>query len=243
MTVVRGWVAGTEFEQTPNIQNRAVWELLAEGIAINSKAHIRKAPHGSSYEYLGNKTECGLLLLATKMRCDWLDARRRNPVIKQLPFDSDRKRMSTVVESRDGSGYRVYVKGAAEIILERCSRIVTDSASVARLDDDTRNDITGLLESFSSEALRTIVMAYRDLPEDYDPNASIDNQDEEDLLENDLTFIAVVGIEDPLRPDVKNAVRTCQEAGITVRMVTGDCILFIAFILQDFGFTLSSLGF
>jgi len=228
MKVVRGWITGTEFEQAPdtNQVSAGVIKLLTEGICVNSKAHIRKADHGVNYEYLGNKTECALLVLAHQLGSDFLQVRRDCPVVKQLQFSSERKRMSTIISlGEEGSDvYRVYCKGGAEMVLALCSHILSDTGEVESLDEEMKQSLLGIFDSFSNDSLRTIVLAYRDLegwnPEEEYPSKS----EEEDDLERDLTFLAVVGIEDPLRADVKTAVRRCQDAGIMVRMVTGDNI-------------------
>lgn len=227
MKVVRGWIAGHEFETVPQLDRELpAIKLLVEGICINSKAHIRKAPHGTGYEYLGNKTECALLVLASSLGADFLELRRDHPVVRQLAFSSERKRMSTIIEvgEEDSGIYRVYCKGAPEHLLERSSHILSDTGQVEPLDEEMRQSLVSLLDQFTGEALRTLVLAYRDL-DGWNPQEEYPSKEaEEEDLEHDLTLLAIVGIEDPLRPDVKTAVRRCQDAGITVRMVTGDYI-------------------
>lgn len=224
MAVVRGWIGGNEFDGVPKVSNDALRHLLTHGISINSKAVVRPAPHGSGFEYLGNKTECALLVLVHKLDEDFNQIREQYPLAYQAPFSSERKRMTSVVGG-DGA-YRVYTKGASEIILERCTSVVTDSGDIIDIEDDMRQELAQALETFSNEALRTLVLAYRDLPSDWSPDSMTvgDKEENENALEQELTLIAIVGIEDPLRPAVKDAVRSCQNAGVTVRMVTGDLL-------------------
>jgi len=190
-----------------------------------AKAFVRPSTRGAStFEYLGNKTECALLAMVLKLGEDYELIRQQYPLAYQAPFSSERKRMTSVV---GGEGvFRIYTKGASEIILERCTSFVTDTGDIVDIEEDMRQELALIIEAFSNDALRTLVMAYRDLPGDWSAdNMTVgDKAANEDNLEQDLTLIAMVGIEDPLRPEVKSAVRICQKAGVTVRMVTGDLL-------------------
>ena len=156
---------------------------------------MRPVPHGSGFEYLGNKTECALLVLVHKLDEDFNQIREQYPLAYQAPFSSERKRMTSVVGG-DGA-YRVYTKGASEIILERCTSVVTDSGDIIDIEDDMRQELVQALETFSDEALRTLVLAYRDLPSDWSPDSMTvgDKEENENALEQELTLIAIVGIE------------------------------------------------
>ena len=164
---------------------------------------------------------------------------------KQIEFSSARKMMSWAVPNFEG-GYRIYCKGAAEVVLARCTHQITGSATA--MDDEARERILGVGEAYNRRGMRTLVLAYRDLPDgvDFDvKSANILNADGTEALEveTNLTFVALVGIEDPLRPEVPGAIKQCYEAGIDVRLVTGDSpntavsIAYQAGILKDFHFT------
>ncbi|MEQ2179224.1 ATPase, Ca transporting, plasma membrane, partial [Goodea atripinnis] len=168
---------------------------------------------------VGNKTECALLGLSLDLNRDYQNVRNEIPeekLFKVYTFNSVRKSMSTVLKNFDCS-YRMFSKGAAEILLKKCCKILTTSGEAKVFKPkDRENLVKNVIESMASEGLRTICLAYRDFPiTDGEP----DWDNEAEILTR-LTCIAVVGIEDP----VPEAIRKCQRAGITVRMVTGDNI-------------------
>merc|ERR1712137_280865 len=223
MSVTRGIVAGKEFDD-PAIQdlNESVHKLLTDGIAVNTTANIDNSNSAEGPKYLGDSTECALLLWVNKLGVEFNELRKTGPrVVKQFPFSSARKRMSTVVALEDG-GYRMYAKGAAEMILRRCTSFLNEDGSVTQFDEGRKEEYLQIIEGMAQNGLRTLCMAYRDFKV-FD--ASDDVEDDDEPPEMKLTSISLVGIADPVRPEVPDAVRTCQRAGITVRMVTGDNIL------------------
>ncbi|KAI4823302.1 hypothetical protein KUCAC02_011895, partial [Chaenocephalus aceratus] len=134
-------------------------------------------------------------------------------------FNSVRKSMCTVIKLPDGS-FRIYSKGASEILLKKCSFILDTNGEARTFRPRDRDEmVKQVIEPMACEGLRTICIAYRDLPGNPEP----DWENEAEIV-TELTCITVVGIEDPVRPEVPEAIRKCQRAGITVRMVTGDNI-------------------
>lgn len=144
--------------------------------------------------------------------------------------------MSTVIRLEDGAGYRVHSKGASEIVLSKCSHYLDASGKPVRMtSDDCANLVSTVVEQMASEGLRTICVAYKD----YLPRSSAaansasstnnvtyfdeepDWEDESEVIAN-MTCLCLVGIEDPVRPEVPDAIRKCQKSGVVVRMVTGD---------------------
>jgi Ca2+-transporting ATPase len=212
MTVVQGWVAGTEFTSIPPPSfSDPVYSLLTEGIAINSKGYIHQEP-GKPVEFIGNKTECALLVFGNKLGSDYTKIREAVTVEKLFAFSSARKRMSSIVVNPAG-GYRMYIKGASEIILGRCTRALGPDGTVRELSSDIRASLSQRIDEMASQGLRTLTLGFRDIEK-------LKNWKEPP--EDDLTLIGILGIMDPIRPLVPEAVRACQFAGITVRMVTGD---------------------
>ncbi|GAA6089623.1 plasma membrane calcium-transporting ATPase 4 isoform X2 [Tachysurus ichikawai] len=187
------------------------------------RALIRPPEHeGGLPRHVGNKTECALLGLVLELKQDYQPIRDEIPeekLYKVYTFNSSRKSMSTVLKNADGSGFRMYSKGASEIVLRKCSYIL-DAAGQSRVFKSKDRDemVQKVIEPMACEGLRTICVATREFKGE-EPNW--DN--EADIL-SDLTCICVVGIEDPVRPEVPEAIAKCQKAGITVRMVTGDNI-------------------
>lgn len=145
-----------------------------------------------------------------------------------IPFDSSRKCMATVVSKADG-GYRMYVKGASEILLGRCSTIIhdpTQGTTAGPLTEDNTKTLNDVISSYAKRSLRTIGICFKDF-ESWPPKGVRSDENDasqlriDDILK-DLTFLGVVGIQDPLRPGVTKAVADCVRAGVFVRMVTGD---------------------
>ncbi|XP_056138692.1 plasma membrane calcium-transporting ATPase 1b isoform X11 [Lampris incognitus] len=202
----------------------AVPEGLPLAVTI-SLAYSVKPPEkdGGLPRQVGNKTECALLGFSLDLRRDYQTIRNEIPeekLFKVYTFNSVRKSMSTVLKNADGS-YRMFSKGASEILLKKCCRVLTASGEAKVFKPREKDDmVRNVIEPMASEGLRTICLAYREFPlADGEP----DWDNETDILTG-LTCICVVGIEDPVRPEVPDAIRKCQRAGITVRMVTGDNI-------------------
>eukprot|EP00033_Pygsuia_biforma_P001600 GCRY01001801.1.p1 GENE.GCRY01001801.1~~GCRY01001801.1.p1 ORF type:complete len:1034 (+),score=309.33 GCRY01001801.1:1287-4388(+) len=196
-----------------------VQHLLTEGACINSKAYEVVEENGKK-SYVGSQTEGALLTLCTKLGVDYKVVREKLEIVKLLAFSSARKRMSTIVklDTEEGTKYRVYCKGASEIILDRCSHYLNQHGETVALNPQKRTEFKGQITSMASKALRTLCLAYSDYGAEMDWNDS-------DTLENKLVCIGIVGILDPVRPEVPEAVRMCQKAGVFVRMVTGDNLI------------------
>ena len=168
---------------------------------------------------IGNKTECGLLGLVLDLGGDYEKMRTQYPndeFVKVYTFNSARKMMSTVVKKNDI--YRLHAKGASEMVLSKCSHYLDKNYQKIELTEEKLNNLMqNVVERMASDGLRTICVAYRDL----DRKSNIDWDDETNII-NDLICICLVGIEDPVRPEVPDAIKKCQSSGVVVRMVTGD---------------------
>ncbi|XP_063303182.1 plasma membrane calcium-transporting ATPase 1 isoform X4 [Pelobates fuscus] len=228
MTVVQAFLAEKHYRKIPDAESlpENVLDLLVSGISVNCAYTSKILPpekEGGLPRHVGNKTECALLGFLLDLKRDYQDVRNEIPeetLFKVYTFNSVRKSMSTVLKNNDGS-YRMFSKGASEIVLKKCYKIlrVNGEAQIFR-PSDREDMIKRVIEPMASEGLRTICLAYRDFPAGEEEP---DWENENEILSR-LTCIAVVGIEDPVRPEVPDAIRKCQRAGITVRMVTGDNI-------------------
>ncbi|XP_038146055.1 plasma membrane calcium-transporting ATPase 2 isoform X1 [Cyprinodon tularosa] len=227
MTVVQCYIGDVHYKKIPDpgVIPPKTLELLINAIAINSAYTTKILPpdkEGGLPKQVGNKTECGLLGLILDLKRDYQPIRNQIPeekLYKVYTFNSVRKSMSTVIKLTDGS-FRMYSKGASEIVLKKCSHILNEVGEPRVFRPRDKDEmVKKVIEPMACEGLRTICVAYRDFPRD--PEAKWD--DENNIL-SDLTAICVVGIEDPVRPEVPDAILKCQRAGITVRMVTGDNI-------------------
>ncbi|XP_062975449.1 plasma membrane calcium-transporting ATPase 3 isoform X4 [Elgaria multicarinata webbii] len=227
MTVVQAYLGDTHYKETPDPSNLTpkTLDLLVHAIAINSAYTTKILPpeqEGGLPRQVGNKTECSLLGFVLSLRRDYQPVREQIPeekLYKVYTFNSVRKSMSTVTCMPDG-GYRLFSKGASEIVLKKCTNILSSNGELRVFRPRDRDEmVKKVIEPMACDGLRTICIAYRDFPAGKEPD-----WDNENDIVIDLTCIAVVGIEDPVRPEVPEAIRKCQRAGITVRMVTGDNI-------------------
>ncbi|KAM4702307.1 plasma membrane calcium-transporting ATPase 4 isoform 1-T1 [Discoglossus pictus] len=227
MTVVQAYLGGTHYRQIPDpeVINPKVLELIVNGISVNSAYTSKILPpekEGGLPRQVGNKTECSLLGFVLDLKQDYQAVRNEIPeekLYKVYTFNSVRKSMSTVLSDPSG-GFRMYSKGASEILLRKCTKILDQGGELSPFKAKDRDEmIKKVIEPMACDGLRTICLAYRDFPAGTEP----DWDNEGDIL-SDLTCINIVGIEDPVRSEVPEAILKCQRAGITVRMVTGDNI-------------------
>lgn len=230
MTVVQGTIASVPFTKVPpeNPLPKTVLPILCEGIALNSQAYITEIP-GKPMDFVGNKTEGALLVLARKLGYDYVAIREANKIVQVYDFNSARKRMSTVVLNKSKSAkapYTIYTKGASEVILRRCTTMLDSNGDVVPLSEELIEEYMTYIDNTANQGLRTLTLAYRELPE---------WTKEMEAPEDNLTLIGIVGILDPIRPLVPEAVKACQFAGITVRMVTGDNVKTAQKIATDCG--------
>ena len=171
--------------------------LLDAAIALNSTAELNEG------KTIGNPTESALLLWLHNQGKDYASIRKNIKIIKQLPFSTERKLMATIAEI-NGESY-LFVKGAPEIILTKC--IMEDREKKQALEE---------LDEWQHKAMRTLAFAYKKL------SVSQDFSFKEAILSGNLTLQAIAAITDPIRPDVPAAVKECRQAGIEVKVVTGD---------------------
>ncbi|XP_061488225.1 plasma membrane calcium-transporting ATPase 4 isoform X2 [Rhineura floridana] len=227
MTVVQAYVGDTHYKQIPDPEAilPKVLDLIVNGVAINSAYTSKILPpekEGGLPRQVGNKTECALLGFVLDLKQDYQAVRSEVPeekLYKVYTFNSVRKSMSTVLKNPDGS-FRMYSKGASEIILRKCTKILDKNGEPRIFKVKDRDEmVKKVIEPMACQGLRTICLAYRDFPARVEPDWDAENE-----ILSDLTCITVVGIEDPVRPEVPEAIQKCQRAGITVRMVTGDNI-------------------
>ncbi len=198
----------TKVEDVSKKYDSSVYEDLVAGAALCINA--KKDPDNPG-NILGDPTEGALVYLAEKFGIDTEDYEDAHPRLFEQPFDSDRKRMS-VLNQTEG-GYTVYTKGAVDEMLPLCTQYRTGSG-VRAITDADREQILKVCNKMSAEALRVLGFAVRTVP-------AVPEEEGADL-ESDLTFVGVVGMIDPPRKEVIQAVETCHTAGIRVVMITGD---------------------
>jgi len=187
---------------------------LLDNFCLNSTSDI--GFENNAYTFIGNPTECALLVAANKAGRDYLKTRQSNGVAHVYPFSSDTKNMTTVVQSQNG--YVVYSKGSPEKILSMCS-----------ISAEEKVKYTAQIVAFQEKAFRVIGFAHKAM------SGNVDFENGRADVESALTFDGFTAIADPLRKEVYDAVRQCRQAGIDIKMLTGDNIVTATAIANDLG--------
>lgn len=178
--------------------------IIAEGIAVNSTASLDLSKEKPVA--IGNPTEGALLLWLYSQNLNYQAIKEKTRHIAEVPFSTERKYMATVVRSVVGKNI-LYVKGAPEIVYDMCAQSCGNMS---------RNDVDKHLFGYQQQAMRTLGFAYQILE---DGDKYIENNS---VIAEHLTFLGIVAISDPVREDVPPAVKECMDAGITIKIVTGD---------------------
>lgn len=189
-------------------------KLVSEGISVNSTAFLEDSEEQGKLKGVGNPTEVALLLWLNSLGRDYLAIREKSKVIDQLTFSTERKYMATLVHSGETGKKMLYIKGAPEIVLSKCKEVVLSDGQASA--QDYKKTIDEQLMTYQNMAMRTLGFAYK----------IVDDNEDADCVAlvsaNDLNFLGVVAISDPIREDVPAAVAKCQSAGIGIKIVTGD---------------------
>ncbi|MCL2710531.1 MAG: calcium-translocating P-type ATPase, PMCA-type [Planctomycetaceae bacterium] len=224
MTVTWGFAGQQEAASIDQWKHLPDWELLSEALAVNNEATLHILDDGK-VEVIGNPTEGALLRLLHDASVDYRDIRTRLPHVWELSHNSARK-MSLVAVDREDQRV-IYAKGAPERLLKCCSHVQVNGKREPI--EQHRVAIDAALVRAQEQALRVIAVTMKTTPappregNDHDLPESFREENAERFVEyRDNTLLALVGISDPIRPEVPDAVRTCHEAGISVRMITGD---------------------
>ncbi|KAF9234118.1 Ca-transporting ATPase [Melanogaster broomeanus] len=185
-------------------------DLFNAAIAINSTAFEDEDPATKEVVFIGSKTETALLNFAKELQwAHYRSTRDTAEVVQMIPFSSERKAMAVVVKLANGN-YRLYIKGASEIL----------TSLPPEIDKNSQENISRTIIFYANQTLRTIAVCYRDFGTWPPPRRASERRWR--ALACELTLIGIVGIEDPLRDGVREAVADCQKAGVAVKMCTGD---------------------
>ena len=232
MTARAGWYAGRTFSVTgQGYEPEGAIEREAGGpdlrpfllpMALCTESRVRDG------QLVGDPTEGALYVLAQKGGVDPLSEQDRHPRIAEIPFDSAHKFMATFHPMKDRVA--MLVKGAPDVLLQRSNRGVGADGREAPLDDSVRAALAEANKAFADQALRVLAVAWRSIPAaDFDPG--------EDLWQwaGDWTFLGLAGLMDPPRPEAAEAIARCREAGIQVKMITGDHRITAAAVARELG--------
>ncbi|MCX7973566.1 MAG: cation-translocating P-type ATPase [Candidatus Aminicenantes bacterium] len=211
--------------------NPTLRRLLHIGVLCNDASLYKD---DSKWNIKGDPTEGALVVVAAKANLSIEELRSHYPRVGEIPFTSERKRMTTLHETSEGK--IAYSKGAPEIILASCSHILKDGEEKPLSDEDKQNLIS-LTHDMASKALRVLGFAYKKLqPAEFPLFSPLNSLDSEiSNLERDMVFVGFVGLMDPPRNEAKEAVNLCQQAGIKSVMITGDHKLTAVAIARELG--------
>ncbi|CAD6235005.1 unnamed protein product [Miscanthus lutarioriparius] len=220
MVVEKVWASGAAqtvsiakgFDELRSSVSENFTRVLLEGVFHCSGSEVVTSKDGRT-SVMGTPTETAILEFGLEVEKYTKVEHAGAKKLKVEPFNSVKKTMAVVIASPNAAGHpRAFLKGASEVVLSRCSSVIDGTGSVEKLTDAKAKRVASAIDAFACEALRTLCLAYQDVG-----GAS-------DVPGDGYTLIAVFGIKDPLRPGVREAVKTCHDAGINVRMVTGDNI-------------------
>ena len=188
--------------------------LIKEGISVNSTAHLDFSEE--KIKTLGNPTEAALLLWLNNQQENYLEHRENARIIDQLTFSTERKYMATIVQSPLLGKRVLYVKGAPEIVLTNSNRVAM--GNTYQTVKESQATIEKQLLDYQNQAMRTLGFAYQILDDNQETSFFVNGR----LHNTDLTYLGIVAISDPVRADVPAAVQNCLDAGVNVKIVTGD---------------------
>ncbi|KAL8154318.1 hypothetical protein V2J09_012078 [Rumex salicifolius] len=224
MVVTKLWISnevkdvemnGNNKEKVKSFISKRVMSLLLHSIFQNTGSEVVKGKD-NKHTILGTPTETAILEFGLFLGGDFALLREEAKILKLEPFNSTRKKMCALIEYPNTKKVLAFCKGASEIVLRVCDKVLSPEGEAIPLSDEHRNEVENVINSFACDALRTLCLAYKDADDLID--------DKGNVPEDGYTLVSVVGIKDPIRPGVKEAVKSCQNAGIVVRMVTGDNI-------------------
>ncbi|MBI2548726.1 cation-translocating P-type ATPase [Candidatus Woesearchaeota archaeon] len=244
MTVTNLWydhkritVTGSGYDPTGDFLvdgkkiNPATLELLCRiGSICNNAKLIEHEEHKGRFEIHGDPTEGSLIVLARKANVKDNQLKKNFAVIEELPFDSERKRMSVIVTNKQSKKREAYVKGAPDLLLRVCDKVIENN-KIKKFTEKEKEQILQINNSFAKNALRVLGLAYKEMPEPKKNSEKYELQ----AVEKDLIFVGLVGMIDPPRDEVKPAIERCKEAGIKVMIITGDHALTTKAIAQQIG--------
>ncbi len=249
MTVVKTVISAAKSDSVPD--RGAVPGHIVESIvlnsSLNSKAFLTPADESGMIGFVGNRTECALLVMLQAWDVDYATVReehqRRDAVVQVFGFTSDRKMASVIISEgsedvnrsmvqagrggKAGKRHMLYNKGAADWVLSRCAAFYDESGALVSMSQSKRHEFERMINEMASQGLRTLCLTQKEVQASELPF--------KEPPEFDLDLVAIVGIKDPVRPEVPEAVQTCQNAGIKVRMVTGDNIHTAKHIARECG--------
>ncbi|KAL6217453.1 hypothetical protein ACLB2K_010670 [Fragaria x ananassa] len=235
MKVTKFWVGQDSIAEdnssiTPNVR-----ELFYQGVGLNTTGSVFKPLTGSKPEISGSPTEKAILYwVVLDLGMDMEELKPRYDILHVETFNSDKKRSGVLIKKKNDNTIHVHWKGAAEMIVATCSRYYDTNGTVKPLDVDTRSNLEKIIQGMAASSLRCIAFAHAQISEE-EIEYSDDDKTHQRLKEDGLILLGIVGLKDPCRPGVIDAVRVCKAAGVDIKMITGDNIFTAKAIATECG--------
>ncbi|KAL3724818.1 hypothetical protein ACJRO7_029911 [Eucalyptus globulus] len=233
MKVTKFWVGKDSVaENAYSSASKCVLDFIQDGVALNTTGSIYKPSLGSEYEFSGSPTEKTILSWAvSQLSMDMEEIKKSCEVIQVEAFNSQKKRSGVLMKKSTDNTVHVHWKGAAEMVLAMCSSFYDGSGIKKDLDKDERKKFEQIIQGMAASSLRCIAFAHKQVSEE----ATKEREDGKKIQEDSLTLLGLVGIKDPCRPGVRSAVQACQDAGVNIKMITGDNIFTAKAIAAECG--------
>jgi Ca2+-transporting ATPase len=233
MKVTKFWLGKESFAPTTYSSIAPyILKLVQEGVALNTTGSIYRATSVSEIEFTGSPTEKAILswaVLELNMEIEQLTQNCK--ILYVEAFNSQKKRSGVMMRRKVDNTIHVHWKGAAEMILKMCSSYYDASGIMKDLDDGEKMKFEEIIQGMAASSLRCIAFAHKQVSEE-DQEHDTENKK---IGEDGLTLLGLVGIKDPCRPGVKKAVRDCQDAGVKIKMITGDNVFTAKAIATECG--------
>ncbi|KAF8014445.1 hypothetical protein BT93_H0312 [Corymbia citriodora subsp. variegata] len=233
MKVTKFWIGKDSVaENTYSSASNFILDLIRDGVALNTTGSVYRSSSGSEYEFSGSPTEKAILSWAvSQLSMEMEETKKSCEVIQVEAFNSQKKRSGVLIRKSLDDTFHVHWKGAAEMVLAKCSSFYDESGIVKGLDEDERMGFEQIIQGMAASSLRCIAFAHKQVSEE----AIKEREDGKKIQEDGLTLLGLVGIKDPCRPGVKSAVQACQDAGVNIKMITGDNIFTAKAIATECG--------
>ncbi|XP_054820520.1 putative calcium-transporting ATPase 13, plasma membrane-type isoform X1 [Prosopis cineraria] len=233
MKVTKFWLGKELIEgkaHTSSLVNSNVLQLIQEGVALNTTGSVYKSKSiDPEYEFTGSPTEKAILSWAVlELNMNMKELTQNCTILHVEAFNSKKKRSGVLIRRKADNQVHAHWKGAAEMVLRLCSKYYDASGNIKELDNSSRLVFEQIIQGMAASSLRCIAFAHTKVAEENDGGV-------QKVKEDGLTLLGVVGIKDPCRPGVKKAVNDCQQAGVNVKMITGDNVFTAKAIATECG--------
>ncbi|KAK2987128.1 hypothetical protein RJ640_019688 [Escallonia rubra] len=236
MKVTKFWLGQEDMgELCSGVIAPEILELLHQGVGVNTTGSIHKSVSGSLPEFSGSPTEKAILSWSVQeLGMDMEKLKQNSTILHVETFNSEKKRSGVSMRKRADSTIHVHWKGAAEMVLGMCSSYYQCNGSLQSINEDKRMQLEKIIQGMAGSSLRCIAFAHKQIPEG-EIQQDEDGKPQKQLKEDGLTLLGIVGLKDPCRPGAKKAIQVCRDAGVDIKMITGDNVFTAKAIATECG--------